>query len=59
MSKQVNKEQKDRPQGKAYKSRLLQWWNTLCMGQNKVPKNLQADIIGLETNSGVCNFIFS
>ena len=23
-----------------YKSRLLQWWNMLCKGPNKVPKNL-------------------
>ena len=38
MNKQVNKE-KIRLQVKAYKSRLPQWWNMLCM-------DLQADIIG-------------
>ena len=31
---------------KVCKSRLLQWWNMQCMDPNKVPKNLQADIIG-------------
>ena len=27
-------------QVKAYKSKLPQWWNMLCMGRNKVPRNL-------------------
>ena len=33
----------------AYKSRLQQWWDMQCMGPNKVPKNLQADIIGFRS----------
>ena len=38
MKKKVNKEKKIRLQVETYKSRLLQWWNTLCIGPNKAPK---------------------
>ena len=40
LNKQVNKEKKIRLRVKAFKSRLPQWWNTLCMGPNNTPKSL-------------------
>ena len=43
MNKPVNKEKEIRLQVKvklgSYKSRLLQWWNTLRMGPDNTPKN--------------------
>ena len=40
LNKEVNKEKNIRPHMKAYKSRLPQCWNTLCMGPNNTPKSL-------------------
>ena len=38
MNNQIKKK-KFRLQVKAYKSRVLQWWNMLYIGPNKAPKN--------------------
>ena len=49
MNNYGNKEKKITLRVKVYKSRLPQWWNTQCMGPDKVPKNLQGDLIGFRS----------
>ena len=46
-------------QAKVYKSRLLQWWNTLCMGPKKCQRTYKQMQLVLEADSWLCNFVFS